>query len=111
MGAWVKQFNALGIGVVGMTYDDLSILKSFSERNVLPYPLVRDVDVRHVKAFDILNEDYAPGHKGYGIPHPGIMYLDAQGVIRAKFADQGYKSRPALKEVYARLKAQIKMGK
>jgi peroxiredoxin len=90
-----------------MTYDDLSILKSFSEAHVLPYPLLRDEEVRHVMAFDILNKDYVPGDRGYGIPYPGIMYLDADQMIRAKFADEGYKRRPALTAVYERLKAEV----
>ncbi len=90
-----------------MTYDDLSVLKSFSKAQVLPYPLLRDEKARHVVAFDILNKDYEPGHRAYGIPYPGIMYLDAEQLIQAKFADQGYKRRPALKTVYEQLKAEV----
>ena len=90
-----------------MTYDDLSILKSFSKAHVLPYPLLRDEKGKHVMAYEILNKDYEPGHRAYGIPHPGIMYLDAEQFIQAKFADQGYKRRPALKDVYEQVKAKV----
>jgi len=90
-----------------MTYDSVSVLKSFSGKHNLPYPLLRDENGKHAIAFDILNEDYAPGHRNYGIPHPGILYLDANQVVRAKFADEGYRRRPALDVVYARLKAQL----
>jgi len=90
-----------------MTYDGLLVRKSFSETNVLPYPLLGDVNGKHAITFDILNKDYAPGHRAYGIPYPGIIYLDTNQVVRAKFADEGYKRRPPLIDVYARLKAQI----
>ena len=82
-----------------MTYDDLSILKEFSERAELNYPLLRDEQVRHVQAFDIQNKQYGEGHKGFGIPLPGVMYIDAEGIIRAKFAFEGYKNRPEMQDI------------
>ena len=97
--------------MVGMTYDELSVLKAFSQNHKLPYPLLRDEQIKHVSAFNILNTEYGPDHQGYGIPYPGIIYLDADQIVRAKFADQGYKKRPALKEVYEVLAAQIQTQK
>ena len=35
------------------------------------------------------------GHRAYGIPHPGALLLDADGVVRGKFAIAGYKERPS----------------
>jgi peroxiredoxin len=47
-----------------------------------------------VNALGILNEDYEPSSRAYGVPHPGIFLLDPNGVIRAKFAEEGYRARP-----------------
>ena len=77
---------------------------------MLPFPLLKDEDIKHVSAFGILNEDYSPGHKGYGIPHPGILYLDSERMIRAKFAAEGYKKRPPMQDIYAEVQALISKG-
>lgn len=77
-----------------MTYDSLEVLAGFREKEKLGYPLLRDLEAKHVSAYGILNEQYEPGHPAYGIPHPGVLYVDAGGVVRAKFAVAGYRQRP-----------------
>lgn len=98
---WQTRFETLGVTVAGMTYDSQEILASFHDKEALGYPLLRDVDQAHVNAFGVRNEDYGPGHSAYGVPHPGIVYIDAKGIVRAKFAAQGYRSRPSFEEVFA----------
>ncbi len=88
-----------------MSYDSLEILEVFHSANSLPYPLLRDVDAAHVKAFGVLNEGYEPGHGAYGIPHPGVFLLDADGVIRDKFAVPGYRQRPPFEAMLAAAQA------
>lgn len=89
------------MNVAGMTYDSQEILAAFHDKEALEYPLLRDVDQRHVSALGVLNEDYGPGHAHFGVPHPGIVYIDANGIVRAKFAAQGYRSRPPFEDVFA----------
>ncbi len=88
------QFEALGIGVAGMTYDDTELIQQFHDQWGLEFPLLRDVDRQHVDAWEILNEEYGEGSPGYGIPHPGMALLSPEGVILAKFAEPDYRSRP-----------------
>ncbi len=102
---WRERFAALGVNVAGMTYDDLEILKGFHDKQNLGYPLLRDEAARHVKAFGVLNEQYQPGDRGYGIPHPGILFIRPSGEIALKFAVPGYRSRPPLAEVHAAIEA------
>jgi hypothetical protein len=52
-----------------------------------------------------LNEDYAKGHRAYGIPHPGILLIGKDSKILAKFALPGYRARPPFEDAYATLKA------
>jgi peroxiredoxin len=82
-----------------MTYDDREILAAFHAARSLNYPLLQDEEVRHVTAYGILNEDYQPGDGGYGIPHPGILYIGADGIILEKFAVPGYRQRPPFEEI------------
>ena len=83
-----------------MTYDDELILAQFHEDNELGYPLLRDVDAQHVKAYGVLNTEYEPGHRGYGIPYPGVLYIRVDGTLGTKFAVTGYRKRPPFEEIY-----------
>ena len=83
-----------------MTYDDQSVLAKFHADNELGYPLLQDVDAKHVDAYGVRNMNYQPGDSGYGIPEPGILFISADGVVRAKFAVPGYRTRPPFEEIY-----------
>ena len=72
------------MNVAGMTYDDQTVLASFHADNELGYPLLQDVDVKHVDAYGIRNMQYKPGDGGYGIPEPGVLYIGPDGVVRHK---------------------------
>ncbi|MDO8270629.1 MAG: peroxiredoxin family protein [Gammaproteobacteria bacterium] len=88
------QFQAIGINVATMTYDPVATLAEAVEEHSVEFPLLFDENVKHVNAMGILNTQYEPGQRAYGIPYPGIFLIDAQGVIRAKFAEEDYKLRP-----------------
>ena len=89
-----SKFESLGISVAGMTYDSQEILAGFHAEEELGFPLLRDPNGVYVKELGIVNEGYEPGHALHGIPHPGVMWVDQTGVIRAKFAVPGYRQRP-----------------
>ena len=48
---------------------------------------------------EVRNEDYQPGEGGYGIPHPGILFIGADGVVELKFAVPGYRKRPPFEAI------------
>ena len=98
---WQERFAQIGVNVAAMTYDDRSVLAAFHEKQGLNYPLLQDEGVKHVNAYGVRNEAYAEGHNGYGIPEPGILFVNPQGVIELKFAAPGYRERPPLEEIYA----------
>jgi peroxiredoxin len=100
LAGWKDRFAELGVNVAGMTYDDQTVLAKFHAENELGYPMLQDVDVKHVDAYGIRNMSYESGDRGYGIPEPGILYLGPDGAIRAKFAVPGYRSRPPFEAVY-----------
>jgi peroxiredoxin len=90
------QFAALGFNVATMTYDPVPTLQEAAAEYDTDFPLLYDENNAHVKAMGILNTEYEPGHRAYGIPYPGIFILDAQGTIRAKLAEEDYRVRPDL---------------
>ena len=87
------EFEAIGVGVVGMTYDTPEIIQQFYEKWEIQYPVLRDVERVHVEAWGIRNEEYGPGTFAYGVPHPGVVLISPDGEILAKWAEEGYRSR------------------
>ena len=88
------QFEAMGLNVAAMTYDSIEMLKTVEEDQGIEFTLLHDEGITHVNALGILNEDYEPGSRAYGVPHPGIFLISPDGVIRYKFAEEGYRARP-----------------
>ena len=92
--AAAPELQAMGINVASMTYDPVATLAAAAEEHDVAFPLLFDENVKHVNAMGLRNTQYEPGQRAYGIPYPGIFLIDAQGVIRAKFAEEDYKLRP-----------------
>ena len=63
-----------------------------------------------VNALRIRNREHRRGDRAYGVPHPGVLYVDASGTIALKFAKRGYKARPSFKEIYAGVTEFIEAG-
>ncbi len=87
------QFAAIGVGVVGMTYDKPEIIQEFHKKWEIEYPMLRDVERQHVEAWGVRNMEYGPGTFAYGVPLPGVVLLSPDGEILAKWAEEGYRSR------------------
>jgi len=96
-----QAFSAAGIGIVALTYDESSLQEAFINKNSITYPFLSDIDAQTVKALGILNEDYEPGDRAYGIPHPGIFILDSQANIVGKIFVDGYEKRVNAESVLA----------
>ena len=87
----LKSIEAAGVQVVGISYDDTKVLKSFSDRMKIAFPLLSDPGSRTIEAYHIRNE--AARGKAEGVPHPGTFLVDREGVIRAKLFLEGYRDR------------------
>ena len=101
------DFEAIGVGVAGMTYDNPEIIQAFHEKWEIAYPLLRDVDRQHVEAWGIRNQEYGPGTFAYGVPYPGVVLLSPDGEILAKWAENGYRSRADWSEVLDEVRAMV----
>jgi len=87
----LKKIEAAGIQVVAISYDSVDVLATFSGKNKITFPLLSDAGSKTIKAYGILNKE-AKG-KTEGIPYPGTVIIDHQGMIRAKLFLNGYKER------------------
>ena len=101
------EFDAIGVGIVGRTYDTPEIIKAFDEKWDINYPVLKDVERAHVEAWGVRNESYGPGTFAYGIPHPGVVLISPEGKILAKWAEEGYRSRADLSSVLEQVTAVV----
>lgn len=90
----IEEFKKRGLGVAALSYDSVEVLKDFSARKGITYPLLSDPGSRIIKAFGLMNEfDYPEGHMAHGVPFPGTFVTDASGVITGKQFEPEYQER------------------
>ena len=77
--------------IVGVSYDDPEVLKRFSDKSKITFPLLSDPDSKTIDAYHIRNE--AAKGKAEGVPQPGTFIVDQKGVIRAKLFLEGFRKR------------------
>lgn len=98
------DIEAAGYNVVAISYDSPEKLKTFADRYRFNYTLLSDGDSEVIKAFGILDETKEPGTPYYGIPHPTIYVVNADGVIKAALPAETYKRRPASDVIFEAIK-------
>lgn len=87
------DYDAAGIGMVAITYDDPALQKAFADKFGISIPILSDTNALSFKTLGILNEQYQPGDMQYGIPHPGMIVIDPQGKVVGKLFVEAYSSR------------------
>ena len=84
----MSHFEAAGIAVYALSYDEPDALRDFRKAHQITYPLLSDPDSKVISDFGILNTLIDPDdHPWYGIPYPGTYVTHAIGVITHKFFD------------------------
>ena len=91
MQADVKEFDAAGIQLVGISYDSPEALRKFADQNKITFPLLSDPGSRTIDAYHIRNT--AAKGKAEGVPKPGTFVLAPDGKIRAKLFLEDYRQR------------------
>ena len=89
----LESFRKQGLAVATVTYDSTAILKHFSERQQIRYPMLSDPESKIIRAFGIFNENTEKGTRAYGIPYPGMYVLDEKGVVKSKYFEDDYTER------------------
>ncbi len=85
------RFEKEGISLAGVSYDSVEILKFFSERRKIEFPLLSDPDSKIIRSYRVLNSE-AVGPNA-GMARPGYFFIDPHGVIREKFFEAKYRER------------------
>jgi hypothetical protein len=97
-----RNLNAVrqqGLGLAAISYDSVAVLKDFTDRQHITFPLLSDPESKIIRAFDILNETVAPGTAFYGIPNPGTYVIDPQGRVVSKYFEDDYRERVSATDI------------
>jgi peroxiredoxin len=85
------RFEKQGLKLAGVSYDSEAILKFFSDRRKIEFPLLSDPDSKIIRAYDVLNSEAVGQNKG--MSRPGYFFIDTHGMIRDKFFEAKYRER------------------
>ena len=82
----MQDFDAAGIRVYALSYDEQEPLTDFAEAYNISYTFLSDPKSEVIRQFGILNTIIAEDdHPWFGIPYPGTYLLDSEGTITHKF--------------------------
>jgi peroxiredoxin len=93
------DMTAKGWPIVAVSYDPAKTLKDFAAKEKLTYPLMSDIGSKTIDAFGVRNQQMIGSGKFDGIPYPIILFIGADGVVKSKLYEDGFKKRPPAKLV------------
>lgn len=97
--------QALGYGVASVTFDPANELLRFAKRRKIGFTLLSDPQSQLIRAFDLLNDRYGEGSYAYGVAHPIVIVLDADGVVTHRFSNSNHYQTPGADTVLQALRA------
>ena len=90
-----------GWTLIGVSYDSPETLAGFKADKGLSYGLYADPGSAAIDAFHLRNHEVEAGSRFDGIPHPAIVFIGADGEVKAVMREEGYKVRPSVESVLA----------
>ncbi|MGX5172463.1 peroxiredoxin family protein [Aliikangiella sp. IMCC44653] len=103
---WHDKFASIGYAIAALSYDSVATLSQFKSQHAIRFTLLADQDLQTIKQYKVINQQYRPQDKHYGIPYPGVFILDKEQKITQKYFYEGYKNRVDFEQLYKFLKAQ-----
>ena len=94
-----------GYQLVAISYDEPDVLANFTKLRAIPYTLLSDKNSAMIDAFKLRDPQYKSDSFAYGVPLPSIFVISPAGVVQAKLAEEGYKTRPPVETVVAAVDA------
>jgi peroxiredoxin len=94
-----------GYQLVAVSYDEPEVLANFIKLRAIPYTLLSDKNSAMIDAFKLRDPQYKSDSFAYGVPLPSIFVISPAGMVQAKLAEEGYKTRPPVETVIAAVDA------
>ncbi len=87
----VSEFKQRNVQLVGLSYDDVKTLATFSSAKKISYPLLSDEGSKTIKALGI---EYKRG-----LPYPGTVFIGTDGKVKGKMFEESFKVRPSVDDL------------
>lgn len=88
-----------GWNIAAISYDTPEVITTFAAKHDITYPLLSDTDSETIKRWGLLNEEMTVGTRYYGIPHPTVAYVSADGTLLRINTDTNFRVRPSTQDV------------
>ena len=98
----LKEFEAVGGQVVGISYDSTAAIKKFADNKSLTLPLLSDPGSKTIDAYRMRDKAAEDPNAGYSAH--ATFVIDQQGVIRAKLVEVIYQEQPGVGFIIKALK-------
>ena len=90
----LKEFEAAGGQVVGISYDSIPKLKRFSASQTITFPLLSDPKSTTIDAYGVRDQTASDPKAGYATH--ATFVLDQEGVVRDKLLKVIYQEQPGV---------------
>ena len=97
----LDEIKEQGLGLAAISYDSVEILKTFSDKHAITFPLLSDAGSKTIDAWGIRNRE-ATGRSA-GIPYPGTFVIDHAGAIVSRAFEDAYQERDTAASILAAL--------
>ena len=95
----LSAFQAAGLKVVSISVDEVPLLAEFSKSQAIGYTMLSDPKGAINLSLGIRDEQYPLGTKAFGVPRPTLYVLDAKGIVRLRYQEKTFRTRPDLDAV------------
>ncbi len=96
----IDEIRATGADLWAIANDDPDKLRAYRDEEGFEFPFLLDPDAEAIKAWRLLNDTDSRGRL---IPHPAVVILDTDGVVRYLYVETNYRLRPPAAEVVEQL--------
>jgi peroxiredoxin len=108
----INEFKAKGLSVIGISFDPVDVVKSFSHENNITFPLLSDARSKVIRKYGIVLQGIPLDNRWYGVPHPGIYIIDKNLVVLEKHFEKSPDERATVENVLVTyLNKEIKTNK
>lgn len=103
--ARLPEFEALGLRVATISVDEVPLIGEFAETQSIGYTMLADPNGDINEELGIRDPQYPVGSAAFGVPRPALYVIDRSGIIRARYIEPTFRTRPDLDIVLAEAKA------
>ncbi|MGE0046264.1 MAG: peroxiredoxin family protein [Hyphomonadaceae bacterium] len=90
-----RQIEARGWRLAAITTDTSPELARFANARGIGFTMLSDEPAQIVRQLDLLDPTQPPNSRHNGLPVPTIIFVSANGIVRAKLGDANYRVRPS----------------